>query len=45
MKLNLFIDMLGQVSLCNTFPILGFWQNDTNITFFCVQPALYRDTA
>jgi len=45
MKLTLFIDMLDQVSLCNTFPVLSFWQNDTNVTFFCVQSVLYRDDA
>jgi hypothetical protein len=45
MKLTLFIDMLGQVILYNTFPVLSFWKNDTNVTFFCVQPVLYRDDA
>jgi hypothetical protein len=45
MKLTLFIDILAQVNLCNTFPVLSFWQNDTNVILFCVQPVLHRDDA
>lgn len=42
MKLSLFIAVLGQIDLHNTFPVLSFWQNDTKVILFCVQPVLQR---